>query len=135
MTPYLRTDGPLRGHLPRTDRPAGPRQPRFVEGARPETEQDWRKRAACRDEDPEIFFAVGIGLGAERATAEAKSICARCDVIDECGDFLEHMQATLPGTVEGVWAGTSEADRNRNVRREQRARDRARQRARKQPAA
>lgn len=96
---------------------------------------DWRNWAACRNADPEIFFAVGVGLGAERATAEAKSICARCDVIEQCGSFFNLLQQTLPGSPEGVWAGTSDADRNREARRGEAARLRARRQERKQAAA
>lgn len=135
MTPYLRTDGPIHGRTPRTDTPGQAKVVRFPTPARPEREEDWRNRSACRNEDPEIFFATGTGAAAERATAEAKTICARCDVIADCGIFLAHMQATLPGAVEGVWAGTSHADRERQARREQRARERERAEQRKQAAA
>lgn len=123
MSDHVGSDG--RNHPPHTPR-------LIIEG---ELRSDWRNRSACRDEDPDIFFAVGIGAAAERMTADAKAICAGCDVIRECGTLLAHMQATLPGLVEGVWAGTSFADRNREARRVQSARERARKRERKQAAA
>lgn len=135
MTPFLRTDGPIGGRTPRTDTPGQAKVVRFPAAAKPERENNWRNRAACRNADPEIFFAVGTGPGADRATAEAKKICAGCEVIAECGEFLQHMQTVLPGRVEGVWAGTSEADRDREQRRVRSERDRARAKAKKQAAA
>ena len=135
MTPHLRSEGPISGRIPRTDVPGQPKVSRFPAAPKPESEDNWRNRAACRNVDPEIFFAVGVGLGAERATAEAKAICASCPVIADCAEFLKHMRATLPGSVDGVWAGTSDADRHREERRIRSAQERARARERKQQAA
>jgi WhiB family redox-sensing transcriptional regulator len=44
------------------------------------------KDAACRDEDPEVFFPVGSpGNDAYDAqVSEAKSICHRCTVASDC---------------------------------------------------
>jgi hypothetical protein len=42
--------------------------------------EDWRSRTACRFLDPELFFPVsdfGNGLG---QAAEAKAVCAGCEV-------------------------------------------------------
>src|SRR5215813_3967838 len=48
------------------------------------THDDWRHEAACRDEDPELFFPISeVGPGARQA-AEAKAVCARCPVREQC---------------------------------------------------
>ena len=43
---------------------------------------DWRHRAACRDEDPELFFPIGNTGPALLQIEEAKAVCRRCPVID-----------------------------------------------------
>ena len=41
---------------------------------------DWRHKAACRDEDPELFFPIGNTGPALLQIEEAKQVCRRCDV-------------------------------------------------------
>ncbi|MPZ00722.1 MAG: WhiB family transcriptional regulator [Actinophytocola sp.] len=73
---------------------------------------DWRHRAACRDEDPELFFPVtDIGPGAKQVD-EAKSICATCPVRERCLRF-----ALDNGLTYGVFGGMTEQDRADLVRR------------------
>ena len=43
---------------------------------------DWRHQAACRDEDPELFFPVGNTGPAITQIEEAKKVCMRCTVKD-----------------------------------------------------
>ena len=43
---------------------------------------DWRHRAACRDEDPELFFPIGNTGPALLQIEEAKAVCRRCEVIE-----------------------------------------------------
>ena len=45
---------------------------------------DWRHRAACRDEDPELFFPIGNTGPALQQIEEAKAVCRTCPVIDTC---------------------------------------------------
>ena len=72
---------------------------------------DWRDDAACRDEDPELFFAH------DDATAQrALAICAGCPVRDAC---LEHALAN--GERHGVWGGTTEHERRVLLRHRRRA--------------
>ena len=67
---------------------------------------DWGSRAACRSADPELFFPVS-GAGPSLAQiAEAKTVCARCEVRNECLAF-----ALATGQVYGIWGGTSPEDR------------------------
>ncbi|MHA6628526.1 WhiB family transcriptional regulator [Pseudonocardia sichuanensis] len=72
---------------------------------------DWRQLAACRDEDPELFFPVSeIGPGARQAD-HAKAVCAICPVRARC---LDH---ALDNALDhGIFGGTTEAER-RSLRR------------------
>ncbi|MFE5402568.1 WhiB family transcriptional regulator [Streptomyces sp. NPDC056580] len=72
---------------------------------------DWRDRAACVGEDPEIFFPLSdlIAPGAEASLARA--ICRRCPVITDCRTWaLDH------GEDDGIWGATTAAQR-RAIRR------------------
>lgn len=66
----------------------------------------WRKRAACRGVDPEVFYPVS-----DEESDEAKAICAGCQVRQAC---LEHALAHRER--EGVWGGASERERRRILR-------------------
>ncbi|WP_172381375.1 WhiB family transcriptional regulator [Streptomyces sp. MNP-20] len=65
--------------------------------------QDWIHRAACADEDPELFFPVGTSGPAEQEQREAKRICAHCTVARECLAY-----ALSSGQTSGVWGGKGE---------------------------
>ena len=45
---------------------------------------DWRHRAACLTEDPELFFPIGNTGPALMQIAEAKKVCRRCEVREAC---------------------------------------------------
>ncbi|MPZ80462.1 MAG: WhiB family transcriptional regulator [Actinophytocola sp.] len=76
------------------------------------TISDWRHHAACRDEDPELFFPVSdIGPGA-RQVAEAKAVCARCPVRAQCLDYAMTNLLT-----DGIFGGTTETERRELSRR------------------
>ncbi len=81
---------------------------------------DWRHRAICRDEDPELFFPVGNSGPALLQIAEAKAVCERCPVINECLNW-----ALETGQDAGVWGGLSEDERRSLKRRRARARARS----------
>lgn len=85
---------------------------------------DWRHRAACRDEDPELFFPVGNSGPALAQIAEAKAVCARCPVVSQCLEW-----AISSGQDAGVWGGLSEDERRSLKRRRARARARNNQMA------
>ena len=80
---------------------------------------DWRHWAACRGQDPELFFPVGIGLEALTQTQQAQAVCRRCPVQSECYDY-----AWRNGILDGVWGGCGEEERRARKRREQRQRQR-----------
>lgn len=67
----------------------------------------WRHRAACRHEDPELFFPVGNSGPALRQISQAQAVCRRCPVVSDCLSWaLRHGQAT------GVWGGLGEVERD-----------------------
>ncbi|MFE3109754.1 WhiB family transcriptional regulator [Kitasatospora indigofera] len=66
----------------------------------------WREQAACRSEDPELFFPIGTeGPGVLQAQL-AKAVCARCLVIAACAEA-----AMTAGETYGVWGGMDEKER------------------------
>jgi WhiB family redox-sensing transcriptional regulator len=69
--------------------------------AQPLRGQSWRLRAACRDEDPGLFFPE-LGESAEAA----KQVCAGCPVKAQCLAF-----AVASGERFGVFGGLSERER------------------------
>lgn len=68
----------------------------------------WRDDAACRAEDPELFFPVGsTGREQIRRIQRAKSVCwTRCPVREACEEWA---QARRIG--DGIWGGYTEAER------------------------
>ena len=74
-------------------------------------QHDWREDAACRDADPELFFAHD-----DATTQRAIAICAGCPVRTAC---LEH--ALAAGERHGIWGGTTEHDRRQLMRHRRRA--------------
>lgn len=81
---------------------------------------DWRHNAACRDEDPELFFPVGTSGPAILQVAQAKSVCHRCTVASSCLTW-----ALESGQDAGVWGGMSEDERRALKRRNARTRTRS----------
>jgi WhiB family transcriptional regulator, redox-sensing transcriptional regulator len=71
--------------------------------------QAWLDQAACRDLDPERFFPES---GEHTKAAEAKAICAGCQVRDQC---LELAVKAAGGVDQdhGVFGGTLPAERSR----------------------
>lgn len=82
--------------------------------------QDWKERAACRGhERPDIFYPPPARADAdikrsqsERRrriiVAEAKSVCRRCPVTEECLEFAESI-----GDYNGIWGGKTARERGR----------------------
>ncbi|MGW2342912.1 WhiB family transcriptional regulator [Streptomyces sp. NPDC001661] len=82
---------------------------------------EWLDRAACVEEDPDLFFPVGTTGPAVDDVEAAKEVCRRCPVIMECLRW-----AVATGQTTGVWGGASESERAGLLRAERR---RARARA------
>ncbi|WP_320772959.1 WhiB family transcriptional regulator [Streptomyces sp. CRN 30] len=73
---------------------------------------NWREHAACRDEDPDLFFPIGTSGPALLQTEQAKAVCHRCPVREQCLRW-----ALDTGQSIGVWGGTGENERRALKRR------------------
>ncbi|MEU5598505.1 WhiB family transcriptional regulator [Streptomyces sp. NPDC020298] len=73
---------------------------------------NWRDHAACRHEDPDLFFPVGTTGPAVWQERQAKAVCERCPVRDQCLDWAMDTGQTL-----GIWGGTTESERRALRRR------------------
>jgi WhiB family transcriptional regulator, redox-sensing transcriptional regulator len=69
-------------------------------------DRDWRKLAACRNADPELFFPVSSSGPSLDQVTQAKAICAGCPVRQQCLAFALDTRQD-----HGVWGGMSEEDR------------------------
>ena len=76
---------------------------------------DWRENSACLDEDPELFFPIGSTGPAVHQELEAKQVCARCPVREQCLAWV--LEA---GHEHGVWGGLTQDERRLLRRRRSR---------------
>jgi WhiB family redox-sensing transcriptional regulator len=97
--------GPLRTAHRNTATDRGERPAVVEDGDR----QAWLDRAACRDLDPERFFPAS---GEQVKAAEAKAICAGCQVRDHCLDLAVKAAGGIAADY-GVFGGTLPAERSR----------------------
>ncbi|MER5549058.1 WhiB family transcriptional regulator [Streptomyces sp. NPDC001118] len=79
----------------------------------------WRDYAACRHEDPDLFFPIGTTGPALVQTERAKAVCGHCPVREQCLDWALGTAQSM-----GIWGGTTELDR-RALRRRARSRPRS----------
>ena len=80
---------------------------------------DWQTNAACRGADANLFFAPTHQETKEERTAreaQAKSVCARCPVREQCLSF-----ALTTREPHGIWGGLNETERRRILESERRA--------------
>jgi WhiB family redox-sensing transcriptional regulator len=70
--------------------------------------QGWLDQAACRDQDPERFFPEP---GEQVKAAEAKAICASCQVRDHCRDLAVKAAGGIDSD-HGVFGGTLPEERS-----------------------
>ncbi len=74
--------------------------------------EEWELRANCLGVDPDLFFPER-----GQSTAEAKAVCANCEVQEECLDAAINRCEKV-----GIWGGKSENERRR-IRKERRLED------------
>lgn len=67
---------------------------------------DWRTAAACRNEDPDLFFPDGNTGPWLVQIAQAKEICRTCPVLEEC---LRYAWEAKPS--DGIFGGLTDAER------------------------
>ena len=89
---------------------------------RVDEQEDWRHRAACVNEEPELFFPKGSTGPAILQAEEAKRVCRGCGVRDQCLNW-----ALETGQDHGVWGGLSEDERRALKRRQSHAQRRRNQ--------
>ena len=75
-------------------------------------DENWRRYAACQNENPEMFFPEGKSRSARLQAVAAKKICQSCVVTQQC---LE--QALIANEYFGIWGGMDENERSRMWRR------------------
>jgi WhiB family redox-sensing transcriptional regulator len=68
----------------------------------------WQRLGSCRGMDSGVFFHPDGERNPSRArrTAQAKEVCGRCPVVEQCREFA--LQTREPF---GVWGGLAEAER------------------------
>lgn len=74
----------------------------------PHVSEEWKADAACRGQDPELWFPL---WGDHETADKAKAICNECPVKYECGEYAYNTK-----TYDGIWGGQTERERN-NARR------------------
>jgi WhiB family transcriptional regulator, redox-sensing transcriptional regulator len=81
-------------------------------------DEKWRRDAACRGEDPNLFFPATTTTGSSATTQladqteAAKAFCRTCPVREECLEF-----ALINNQEAGIWGGLDE-DERRKLRRD-----------------
>jgi WhiB family redox-sensing transcriptional regulator len=91
----------------------------------PPTDDAWTRRAACLEEDPELFFPT---LGDGPTLSKARSVCRQCFVQKECLQYALAMEGgQTEKTRNGVYAGTTGGERYRLYQRARTRAKRARQ--------
>ena len=67
----------------------------------------WRRRAACRDMGPKLFFPAGERTEeAAKQVAEAKGVCGQCGVRLHCLTY-----ALVANPEDGIWGGLTPSER------------------------
>lgn len=107
--------------LSREERVRRSTEPRPVHHAPPGPQQ-WDERAACRDEDPELFQPIGTTGPALLQVEDAKAVCRRCPALELC----EAWSLSAAGPDSGVLGAMSAEERAAAKRRLAKARLRSR---------
>lgn len=63
-------------------------------------DRDWMTTAACRNEDPRLFFPDQQGPAQQKTVDRAQAVCRNCPVKTACAAYCEDTGSTF-----GVWGG------------------------------
>lgn len=69
------------------------------------SDKEWRARAACRYQWPDLFFGDDDPISGAVADDAAKAVCRHCPVRADC------LAWALASGEAGVWGGTTEDER------------------------
>lgn len=72
----------------------------------------WWEQAACQSSDPELFFPISEIGRSWLQINQAKNVCARCHVRQQCLDYA--IDTRQP---DGIWGGLSEQERRQVAER------------------
>ncbi|MFC4536946.1 WhiB family transcriptional regulator [Sphaerisporangium dianthi] len=72
----------------------------------------WLRRAACRGEDPELFFPISAKGPGHAQHERAKAVCRRCPVQSSCLEY-----ALRTGQEHGIWGGADPDERRASAAR------------------
>lgn len=78
-----------------------------------EADRTWMTAAACRGQDPAVFFP---DRGRGELIAQAQAVCDNCPVREACADYADGN-----GEQYGVWGGLSTEQRRVRARQKRRA--------------
>ena len=80
----------------------------------------WHDDAACRDSDPDLWFAPEVERerDRQRREARAKRICSSCPVTEACLEWRLGFEHQMDA---GVWGGKNEDERHMIRRKRVRA--------------
>lgn len=93
--------------------------------------RDWRTAAACRNEDPELFFPQGTEGPAALQIQQAKAICRRCPSVETCLQIA--LDENIPAGIFGGLTDTERQSLRRAATRKNLASSEIQQRARQTP--
>lgn len=90
------------------------------------TTTDWRSRAACLSEDPELFFPNGTTGPSLLQIEEARDICAACPVQKACLDTAMDFEGGAGrDSRHGMWGALHDQERHNLYTRANKRRRRA----------
>ena len=76
---------------------------------------NWMEQAVCKSVDPGLFVPDGAATEVRDKSRQAQSVCRRCPVIAECGQYALDLARQSP--VYGVWGGMTAKEINHKARR------------------